>query len=409
MPFCVSGEMVFEETDSFSVVFHTSLTGTSGDYNGYTEEEHEERTYEVSSISGDQVTWIMDRRYSYTDTDGNSFDQEGSYRFSLNSVTRQYINSTYDAPSSYLDYYTFDYIWFRIDPDTPIDSQVTILGNEYTVIGLTTIFVDLISAVDVIELRATNVQQYILNDEYDPDGMLSITFTDSYYFDPTTGYFVHEVWSARGTTSVGNFDWYETGYLTESSYVLQQNAGQSLFRMLLFIGAILGVGLIFAAANDALKRGYQKSVMQAIRIMAGEIKPPMIEGQKVAPMLWNPLTISYQNLIERSPDVQYTTLQSGVYIAINPDNTIAIVDTQTNPRFKNLVFDFEETSLELLYKLALGTINPDTVEYQEVITRIQDVKDYLQSSDAVAPPDGHSLFIFNQIDSNRLQTILLEY
>jgi hypothetical protein len=135
--------------------------------------------------------------------------------------------------------------------------------------------------------------------------------------------------------------------------------------------------------------------------MRGLKKPPKIRGKRVGPNLWKPLDIDYRSLIDDVPLSDLVTLQPGVFIVVDPSNKLAVVDTLTKPRFKNLVFDFELSSLQLLYRLILGTIGENTVDHQEVMTRIKDVKEYLHPVTSVAASDPYSYDTFNRMESNQ--------
>ncbi len=440
-PVKVSAEMQYSLDDYFKVEFTTYLQGSSRDYEDYTETEIETRTYTVDSISGDLITWNMERNYSYSDNEDNSLYEETSHQFTINGQTREYINNTIDAPTNYKTYYKFDYTWFRIDPDTPVGTKISILGNEYEVKGLTHFQKDFINIIEVIEVRAEGVQQTINDSEYDPDGSFTITFDDSYYYDPETGYFVAELWTARALTSVGNFDWEERGVLLESSYPIDidEAATQARIQTLLInlvVALVVLLGLA-AAARFIRKRRVKASVVKAVRIMAGELKPPRKRKKKVAPSLWNPLHIDYQSLLQMDAEARPAKLRDGIYVVVNPDDTIAIAQTIGTQKYKNLLFAFSERSMELLYRLALGIIDTNAVEFHElvnILTNTQKMLDsqlinvldafttnrddgmvsdgpqpqitspatsrYLEPSVMVAEPDSHSESMFLRIDKS---------
>ncbi|MDF1540143.1 MAG: hypothetical protein P1Q69_14705, partial [Candidatus Thorarchaeota archaeon] len=365
LPNDVAADMDFQEDDTFRVQFDTALTGHSGDYDEYTEHEMDVRVYNVDSVSGDSVEMSMGRSYTYEDSDGGYYEETSGNYFSINSTDGSYLDGTLDAPSDYVEYFTFDNIWFRIDPTLPEGSTVRILGNDYTVNGLTSIFLDYFTAVDAIEVQVLDVIQLVNDPEYDPNGPMTLTIDDTFYFDPATGYFIMEVWDVDVSTSVGRFSWYEIGILQTSSYSLQVNTAATVGRLGLYgLGVIAFLGFL-VVVDKVAKYQYRAEVDKAIRIMSGQLLPPKATAQKSAPILWKPLEIDYHSLIEGTPKHDLMTLQPGVFLVIDPRNKLAIVDTKTSPKFKNLVTDFELSSLELLYKLVLGTIAKDTVEYEE--------------------------------------------
>jgi hypothetical protein len=368
--------MVFQVGDNFTVQFSNSLTGHSGDYEDYTEEEYDTRVYNVTSVSQMRVEFEMSREYSYSDSEWGSYQETTYHNFAISPENGSYLDGTLDAPADYSSYYNFDSIWFRIDPDVEVGDTVRILGEDYTVNGLTTVFLDAINAVDVIEVQALDIVQLVDDPEYDSSGLMRLTIDDTYYFDPITGYFVMETWDVDVSTTVGRFSWYEVGVVLESSYDLQVNNVEVMLRFGLFAAMLFMVGLCVVCANKAVQGSHRSEVDKAIRIMKGELKPPTDRGKKVGPNLWKPLELSYQSLLEDIPLSDLVTLQPGVFVVVDPSNKLAVVDTITAPRFKSLVFDFELSSLKLLYQLVLGVIAENTVDHQQVLTRIRDVKEF---------------------------------
>ncbi|MFW9851293.1 MAG: bis-aminopropyl spermidine synthase family protein [Candidatus Thorarchaeota archaeon] len=401
LPFEVKAEMVFQVGDNFTVQFSNSLTGRSGDYEDYSEEEYDTRVYNVTAVSEMRVDFEMSREYSYSDSEGGYYSESTSHTFAISPENRSYLDDTFDAPADYSSYYNFDTFWFRIDPSLSEGDTVHILGYDYTVNGLTTVFIDAVTAVDVIEVQSLNIVQTVDDPEYDPDGTIQLYIDDTYYFDPNTGYFVMETWDVDVSTSVGSYSWYEVGVVLNSSYALQYNQLEIVVRWSFFAALVMLVGLCVVCANRAVKASQRSEVDAAIKIMRGQKKPPIARGKRIAPNLWKPLELDYHSLIDDAPPSDLVTLQPGVFIVVDPGNKLAIVDTITNPRFKNLLFDFDLSSLQLLYKLVLGTIAENTVAHQEVMTRIKDVKEYIHPVTAIAAPDPHSYNTFNRLESTQ--------
>lgn len=118
-------------------------------------------------MSGDVAEWLVHRNHSYHDSEGSHTYEETTHHFFVSTTTGQYLNNTMDRPVSYSNYYTYDNIWFQIDPDMPVGSTVHILGFDYTVQGPTTMFLDLTTAVDVIAVSITNAYHRVYDVEYD--------------------------------------------------------------------------------------------------------------------------------------------------------------------------------------------------------------------------------------------------
>lgn len=51
------------ENDTFTINVHTNISGGSGDYEDYEENEYDNRIYEVLSVNGDMAEWMVYRNY----------------------------------------------------------------------------------------------------------------------------------------------------------------------------------------------------------------------------------------------------------------------------------------------------------------------------------------------------------
>ncbi len=430
MPMSVPNARALEvhENDTFTINIHTNLSDGSGDYDEYEENEYDNRIYEVISVSDDVAEWLVHRNYSYHDSEGGYLYEETVHHFFVSTTTGQYLNNTMDSPESYRKYYKYDNIWFQIDPTLPVGSTVHILGYDYTVQGLTTVFLDLVTAVDVIAVSITNAYQRIYDAEYDPDGMFEAWFDETYYFDPETGYIVMYEWNAFCSTSQGNFDWSEVGVVVASSYSLNYNEAASQIRMATYIAILVGIIVVIIIVRGAAIRVAKKRVEKAIGIISKKIPPPKAKPEDLAPTLWNPLTVDHHELLKNPPETEALSLLPGVFITIEPDNRVALVNTRTGLEvkdvladktssppeaggdvLKNTVYDLKEESMMLLYRLALGMISNGSPDYMLLQNSFPGIDSYIQPTDGIATSDPHAVEVFTLLtkDSNpELQSII---
>ncbi|MHA1638374.1 MAG: bis-aminopropyl spermidine synthase family protein, partial [Candidatus Thorarchaeota archaeon] len=394
--------MTITESDTFSVNYETHLTGQTRYYEECTEYESDMRDYQVVSIDEDVVEWKMTQSYRYSDNDGNSHYEENDINFIVNSTDGSYLNTTYDAPDSFLEYYTFDNIWFQIDPEVETGSTVHILGYEYEVIGKNSVFVEMFRAVEVIEVRITNAYKEIFDPEYDnADSIIELYFDESYYFDPISGYFVMSIWEADCSTWDGDFHWSDTGTVTASSYVLTtDNIATTMRVVFIFLGILFCIGIVVVIKRGA-EASWRKAAEKSIAIIAGTVSAPSVSKRAKgtpAPTLWNPLNLRYQQLVGNIIDSATVSLRSGVFVITEPDDRMAVVDTRSKV-MQNLVFPFNENNIELLYKLALGVIPVDSSAYQDCISNLHGMDAFIEQAESPMNPDPHSIEVFSRIDN----------
>ena len=382
--------------DEFTVYFSTHLSGTSGDYEDYYEDEDEWRHYQLTSINGSVATWVMTRNYTFSSSDGESYTEDTQHLFYVDTVTRRYLNSTYDAPSSYATYYSFDFIWFQIDPNVEPGDKIMILGHEYTVKGVTTVFTDAIAAFKAIEVTLPGAVDHVRDPEYDPSGLLRISFTESYYFDPTTGYFVASAYSAYVVTSVGDFEWTELGAVQEHSYPLEADMAAQYQRIVIHLGVVCSPVVLIVGAIKYSKARWRKEVDRALDIISGRVPVPAPDKTSVAPTLWDPLTLDYSSLLENPPATQPLDLAPGVFVVTEPDNRVVVVATQQEKRLENVVLEFRDETLRVLYRLALGLLESGTLEYERLKEIHPDLLEYVHP---VAEPGARDDLVYEKFMS----------
>lgn len=396
----------YSEGDFFTLTIKTELKGKSGAYSGYTETERDTRTYTVVSVSDNQVDMKMTRDWTFSSSDGLEYSEEaGTYFFVFDPNDGAYLYGSYDAPSYYVTrgYYTFDYIWFRIDTEKIIGSTVRILGHEYVIKEQTTTELDLFTDIDVrkVELVGGYAHTTIQDIDYDPDGSFEVTFEDCYYFDINSGYLIKELWHAQCETSVGSFSWNEEVSLTDSSFPLSKNTQATIGRYIpVFVGVTLLVALVIVLYWYRKKR-WRNQVEHTLNILSGEYLPPSKPSTyEDGAIIWNPLSLDYQLLLEGSDSPnQKVTFSPGIYVITDTDNRIAVVDIHTDRHLPSHVFQFRDENLRFLYRLALGVIDTDSFVkgVSNIFTSKADtLKQSVHESTGVGEPDSYTRDYFLQ-------------
>ncbi|MHA2366238.1 MAG: bis-aminopropyl spermidine synthase family protein, partial [Candidatus Hodarchaeales archaeon] len=356
----------YSEGDYFKVKIKTSLTGNSGEYVGYTEKEEDIRTYQVLSANSTVVEWRMSRNFHLTSNEGDYISDRSDYYFSTDPITRQYLDSSIDGPDSNRDYYTFDYMWFRIDPNLQSNKQITILNNTYVVRGKSTIKLDRFTAVDVIkvELLYPPISKTVYNADYDPyiPAWRMTTTSDAYYFDIKTGYLVKYDWRAYGTTSVGKFSWFETALVTESSYDFQYNQGAVIASFIPHFLLIIIIIIFIFCFFYFRRKLWERHVTRAMNVISGSIPPP-IKDYSSAPSLWDPLQLEYSILLEGLGEPDKHSLNQGIFVIIDTNNRLAITSIQQDINLPNQVFPSKEENIKFFLRLALGLVNPHEIPF----------------------------------------------
>ena len=205
------------------------------------------------------------------------------------------------------------------------------------------------------------------NNDYDPDGALTYTFEETYYFDPATGYLIKSNWHADAQTSVGAFTWDETIELGDATFSIPISAYGIKILIISFgiIGAIAIIGILSyrKILNDDVTKTIEllRNDPNAIFIRKGLLGRtknrlsayPMYSHNKViknAPTTWNPLELDYHTLLEGMGSPEKKRLKSGVFIVIDPQDRLGIVDISRNKMFSPKLAPASKKNIEILYK-----------------------------------------------------------
>lgn len=354
---------IYQVGDRFTVQATTRLRGRTGTYRGYTERESDRRTYTITDIENNVVTWQVTSRFHYSDSDGGSRHETFTFTVKTDATTRAYLEGTYDSPDIGLDYYTFDYIWFHIHPAlADLQSRLTILGQTFVVEPPTTVRLGPLRYVDGLHLALlTRHSRTVDNAEYDPGGQWILNVLDEHnYYDPATGYILRSDWEAEGITRSGRFSWSEEIVLLDSSFPVRRNWVATLIGIPSALGW-LGVPLV-ALLGYLPYRGWswRRHVHRVLRF--AQARPAAAQAlANRALSSWNPESLAYSDLLAadlfQEPGAgSYLELRQGLYIINDIDNRLGVVDTHADRYLPNQILPTELDNLRVLYRLALGVM-----------------------------------------------------
>ncbi len=385
-PSMITSALTYSVGDHFTVSIFTSLTGKTGNYDGYWEKEDETRRYEVIDVTNNRVTFRYERKWEYSDSDGGRDERQETNNFVIDANTRQYLDNTRDGDPAY---YIFDYTWIRIDPNTPKGTKLTILGHEFVVNGKKILYPDLFTAIEVIEVILSKPYTHsVQNNDYDPDGQLLISVTEeTYYYDPSSGYLIGSTWKANGQTSVGNFEWSETIKTTESSFPLPYRPDLIYQRYLAILGFIL---LVIIGIISFIYLQNKRRISSTIAMLEGKRSFPT-EMTDTKLTSWKPMHMSYQLVLDSSMDRTTRRMlgfNDGIYLVISTDGQLGIVDTKLERKLESLVIPSNENNLRVLYQLALGIAPNDSNELLPLLNAIPELNQRLKFTNRVAEPDA---------------------
>ncbi|WP_008310237.1 bis-aminopropyl spermidine synthase family protein [Leptolyngbya sp. PCC 6406] len=353
----------YQVGDTFTVQATTRFRGRTGDYQGYTERESDRRTYTITQIDNDVVTWQVSSRFRYSDSDGGSMNETFAFTVKTDANTRAYLEGTYDSPDIGLDYYTFDYIWFHIQPALAnLETRLTILGQTFVVEPPKTVRLGPLRFVDALHLALLSpTSRTINNAEYDSTGQWTLNVLDEHnYYDPATGYILRSDWQAEGITSSGQFSWSEEIVLQDSSFPVQRNWGATLpgvFSSLGWLGLPLAALVGYLPCQGWLWRRHVDKVLRF-----AQASPPAATAlAKRALSAWSPEALAYRDLLTtdffQEPRVgSYLELRQGLYIINDINNRLGVVDTHADKYLPNQILSTQLDNLRLLYRLALGVM-----------------------------------------------------
>lgn len=197
--------------DYFEYDYNTSVGNGEQAYYGYSDSMHSHYRYSVVSVSGDTVSAEGTGSWSYQDSNGLVLSGSDTYHPVFSVTSRLYLSGidvNLTGPAA---------VWFWIPTNVTLDQVVYVLDEPLKVTSLsTTIWLGAIPHTAVL-LEGTGT--YTRNDEY---GVYTADYTDQYYYDRATGYFIsekyteHDVGTWQG--SPASFDFHADSIVTATSY-----------------------------------------------------------------------------------------------------------------------------------------------------------------------------------------------
>ncbi len=210
-----------EPGDHFQYALEREVRGTSGVYLGYSDRTRSLGKYELRSAHTDdtfEFSAVYDWRYTSSEPRDNAGRTERISRFGISDRRYQSAIDLDDAewvgvaPESLA-------IWFWIPPDVEEGDSLRILDRDFQVISRSSTVTSLGVTRPGIELFATGNK--LRKDAY---GEMSVEWTDTWYFDPTSGYVLAERYkeedsghldgASGGFTLTDTVDVYAATYLT---------------------------------------------------------------------------------------------------------------------------------------------------------------------------------------------------
>ncbi len=210
--------------------------GTGYYYDGYTETTQSHYRYAVQGVSGDQVTVAGTGSWTYSNSTGSTLSGNEPYNLVFSASTRGYLSG--------IDVVVPDpataKIWFWIPTPAAVGQVIYILNDPLTVTSTASTY--WIGAVPHTAVVLEGSGTYDRNDVY---GTFTAEYSDTYYFDPTTGFILaekfYETDNGYGTYAGNSFVNSTTLTVTSSSYSPPLDLGTIL---LLYLGVPAAVVLV---------------------------------------------------------------------------------------------------------------------------------------------------------------------
>jgi ribosomal protein S18 acetylase RimI-like enzyme len=240
---------------NFTFQDNYQITNGGGNYSGYSESQNAQYHYTVLSIVGDNVTVNGSGSYQWTNST-SSGSGNWAETFAFSAVTRLY-TSGFDVLGSYPN----ASVWFWIPTGLSEGQGVRILDTNFTVVSLaSTVWLTYFPPVPRIGVELMASGSYTRDDVY---GVYTATFTDRYWFDPTSGFVIGEYYTEQDNGAGGSFDYDEQLFVTQASYPLPLDYVQ-------LVGAYVGLPAIPVGAILSVR--WYRSGPRRVRLTTGS--PP---------------------------------------------------------------------------------------------------------------------------------------
>jgi hypothetical protein len=203
--------------DSFNYSETITVNNGQGAYSGYTDLTQVSGSERVAAVTGSVVSMSYSYSFQYSSNQGTSSSSQTSGAYTWSSSGYTYINGT----DNQVGYTAPVYVWFAMNPSTPVGGSFNILNTRFTVLSKNYSFELPTQDRYVQTIQAEGTGSYTRNDSY---GVFTATYTWYEYFDPATGYVVGynyvEQDSGEYQGQTGGFTYTDNLYVTSSSYPL---------------------------------------------------------------------------------------------------------------------------------------------------------------------------------------------
>ena len=199
--------------DFFEYNYNTYVDQGSGDYYGYTDTMVSHARYSVVSVQGDLVTVDGLGYWSFDGSDGTHLSGITNVTPVFSLTTREYVSGS-DVNTTKANATE----WFWILVPVSVGQTVPVLDDVFTVHSIDATVWSGIIPHRAVQLQASGT--YIRNDAY---GVFTATYTDTYYFDPDSGYIVSEEFVEQDSNYAASFRFRAEVFVTGSSYSVPVN------------------------------------------------------------------------------------------------------------------------------------------------------------------------------------------
>ncbi|MCA9489458.1 MAG: N-acetyltransferase [Myxococcales bacterium] len=251
---CAAAWADWPSSAAFQYEYSESVTGRAGEYEGYSDHTGGTGTYRLKR-TGDAVSVSARYHWYYSSSEGKHESGDEDRATAVDPTTRRYVHGPIDLDDEALarvpatDLAT----WLWIPPETEVGATVPILDMTCTLTDRAG--VPQTGSVRSPALLVTCEGEDERHDDY---GDFGLRYVDRYWYEPSTGLFVAELYEEHDDGSLdgraGRFDVRTTVTLVSADYVevppppsvgkacLGCTAGTLGFGMLMSMGLVVGFG-----------------------------------------------------------------------------------------------------------------------------------------------------------------------
>ena len=208
-----------QKGDSFGYSETITVNNGQGSYTGYNDQQQITGSEQVDGVNGSVVSASYTYSFQYSNNQGSSTSgsSSGPYTWSLDNYT--YINGT----DNQVGYSKPIYLWFAMNPSTPVGATFFVLNTQFTVLSQNYSFQLPKEGKYIQTIQAQGSGEFQRNDAY---GVFTASYTWDEYFDPVTGYIVGynyvEQDNGQYQGQAGSFTYTDDLFVTSTSYPLTE-------------------------------------------------------------------------------------------------------------------------------------------------------------------------------------------